>query len=278
MIVIDQEKCNKCGLCTQICHEYCMRIDDNILLIDYKYCSTCTQCIAVCPKEALSWDDIKPLKYNKELLPGSDQLDELFKERRTIRDFKQERPGRDLLEEIVNYAIYSPAHSFNFRAIIITDEIVINQIDEIIYKFSSRIHRFLYRPKFFHKIVKILTPDREHEYLKAKPKLEAAKERGRNFKTLPPAIIMIIADKRNPLTVESGQYALYSINLYAHTKGLGCRNLVGNQMFLNRAKSIRQTLGLKKFEKIVGTMAIGYPAVRFKYKVEGKKIDIAWIN
>ena len=201
-----------------------------------------------------------------------------MKERRTIRDFKSEKISKDLLKEIVNYAIYSPTHSFNFRALIIDNEEVIHQIDTIIFKFSSRIHQFLYQPKFFHTIVRLLTPDREHEYLKAKPKLEAALKRGRNFKTIPPAIIMIIADKRVPLCVESAQYALYSINLYAHTKGLGCRNLVGNQMFLNRYNSIRKILGLRKYEKIVGTMALGYPAFKYRNKVNGKKINIHWIN
>jgi nitroreductase len=262
----------------QICHEHCIKIENNRLQIDYDFCSTCTQCIAICPKDALSWNSIEPAKYNKELLPGSNQLDELLKERRTIRDFKPEKISKDLLEEIVNYAVYSPAHSFDFKALIIDNEHVIDQIDRIIFKFSSRIHHFFYRPKFFYRIVRLFTPDRVHEYLKAKPKLEAAINRGRNFKTVPPAIIMIIADKRIPLILESAQYALYSVNLYAHIKGLGCRNLVGNQMFLNRSKSIRPILGLGKHEKIVGTMALGYPSVKFRNKVEGKKTDIHWIN
>jgi nitroreductase/Pyruvate/2-oxoacid:ferredoxin oxidoreductase delta subunit len=278
MITIDQNKCNSCGLCVQTCHEYCIKIDDGALKIDYNFCSTCTQCIAICPKEALSWNNVKPVKYNKEFLPGSDELDELLKERRTIRDFKSEKINKDLLEEIVNYAIYSPTHSFDFRAIIIDNENLINQIDKTIFKFSLKIYQLLYKPKFFHIIVKLLTPKSEYEYLKVKPKLEAVLKRGRNFKTIPPAIVMIIADKRVPLGKESAQYALYSINLFAHTKGLGCRNLVGNQMFLNRSNSIRQKLGLKKHEKIVGTMAIGYPALKYRNKVNGKKVDIHWIN
>lgn len=279
MITIDQNKCNGCKLCEQICHEHCISIiDDNTLMINYDFCSTCTQCIAICPKEALSWNNIQPIKYAKELFPDSKRVDELLKERRTIRDFKSEKISKDLLEEIVNYAIYSPTHSFNFRAIIIDNENTINEIDTIIFKFSLKLYHYLYKPKFFHSIVRLLTPDREYEYLKAKPKLEAVLKRGRNFKTMPPAIIMLVADKRIPLMVESAQYALYSMNLYAHTKGLGCRNLVGNQMFLNRARSIRQLLSLKKYEKLVGTMSIGYPSVKYRNKVEGKKIDIDWIN
>jgi nitroreductase/NAD-dependent dihydropyrimidine dehydrogenase PreA subunit len=278
MITIDQNKCNACGLCVQICHEYCIEIKDDILNIDYSFCSTCSQCIAICPKEALSWDNIQPEKQNKELRPTPEQIDELLKERRTIRDFKSEKIDRNLLEEVVNYAIYSPTHSFDLRAKVVDNEEVIHQIDSIIYKFSSKLHKYLYKPKLFHSFVRLVTPDLEHEYLKARPKLEAALKRGRNFKTIPPAIIFIVADKRVPLSIESAQYALYSINLYAHTKGLGCRNLVGNQMFLNRSKRIRKTLGLKTREKLVGTMAIGYPSLKYRNKTEGKKIDIHWVN
>lgn len=278
MITIDQEKCNSCGLCVEICHEYCIEIDDDSIKIDYNFCSTCTQCIAICPKEALSWDNIYPEKYKRELLPDSSQVDELLKERRTIRHFKAAKIDRKLLEEIVNYAIYSPAHSFNFRAIIIEKEDIILLIDKIIFKYSQIIYRYLYKPKFFHTIVRLFTPSREYEYLKAKPKLVAGFRRGRSFKTIPPAIIMIIADKRIPLSLESAQYALYSINLYAHTKGLGCRNLVGNQNFLNKSNYIRKIIGLEKHERITGTMAIGYPGVKFRNKVNGRVADIKWIE
>ena len=278
MITIDEYKCNNCGICAKICHEYCIDFIDGMIRIDYDFCSTCAQCIAVCPQEALSWNNIEPSRFNKELLPDSSQVDELLKERRTIRDFKDKKIDRKLLEETVNYAIYAPTHSFDMRAIIIDDEKLIDQIDRIIYRFSSRIYNVVYRPAIMHHIVKICTPQREHEYLKAKPKMEAALRRKRNFKSIPPAIVMIVADRRKPLCLESAQYALHNINLYAHTKGLGCRNLVGNQMFLNRSKSIRHLLRLKKHEKIFGTMAIGYPSVRFRNKVNGKQVDIQWNN
>lgn len=277
MITIDQERCNACGICVQICHEFCIDLEDHILRIDEEYCSTCTQCIAICPRQALSWDHTEPAAYDKALLPSPGQVDELLKQRRTIRDFKPAKIDKALLEEIVNYAVYAPTHSFDMRALIVDDEQMIQQIDTAIFRFSSRIYRWMYRPKLFHSIVRTFTPSREHEYLKAKPKLETALKRGRNFKTVPPAIIFIVADRRIPLSLESAQYALHSMNLYAHTRGLGCRNLVGNQMFLNRSRKIREQLGLAKHERLFGTMAIGYPAVKFRNKVNGKLMPVQWI-
>jgi hypothetical protein len=68
------------------------------------------------------------------------------------------------------------------------------------------------------------------------------------------------------------------MDLYARTKGLGCRNLVGNQMFLNKNKTIRTLFQLNKNEKIFATFGIGYPSKRFRNKVMGRKMKIQWNN
>ncbi len=275
MITIDQQKCNNCGVCVDICHEYCIHIENKLLAIDHSYCSNCTQCIAICPHQALSWNNTEPTRYNRENFPDATQMDELLKERRTIRYFKNKRIERNVLEEVVNYAVYAPTHSFNMRTVIVDDDHIIDQIDKTIFRFAARIYRWVYKPKIFHRIVKLLAPGSEHEYLKAKPKLEASMQRKRSFKSIPPAIVFIVAVRGTPLTLESAQYALYNIDLYARTKGLGCRNLVGNQMFLNN-KNFRKSIGLKRNERIYATMALGYPSVKFRNKVNGKHIGIQW--
>jgi NAD-dependent dihydropyrimidine dehydrogenase PreA subunit/nitroreductase len=276
MITIDNSKCNGCGLCVQICHEYCIKQDKETIEINYGYCSTCTQCIAVCPVQALSWDNSEPVAFNKELLPASLQLDELFKERRTVRDFKKDKIGRELLKEITEYGNYAPTHNFNMRLIIVDDDKVIEDIDKILYNFNKRLYRYLYKPKIIQALVKLFSPGLEFEYSKAKPKLEKSLERGKAFKSFPAAMLFIIADKRIPLSLESAQYILYNMNLYALTKGIGCRNLVGNQMFLNRSKVIRHLLNLQIHEKIFAVMALGFPSIKFSNKVVGKKMAIQW--
>jgi ferredoxin len=275
MIKIDSDKCNACGLCTKICHESCLRLDDNILKVDYKFCSTCTQCIAICPQQALTWDNVQPTAFNKEVLPTDKQVDELLKERRTIRDFSDRKIDKILLEEIINYGVYAPAHSFDFRAIIVDDDKIKDLIDKILMQVTFRIYNLI-RSVILQKIAKLISPVLEAEYLKAKSKLSVVVERNTVFPTFPSAFILIIADKRVPFSLESAQYALYNMNLYSQTKGLGCRNLVGNQRILNKNKSFRKRLGLKKNERICGMIGIGYTKFKFKNKVQGKKMNIQW--
>jgi len=253
-----------------------MTIEKQLLSIDFKYCSTCCQCIAICQEQALSWDKVSSDKFDKINYPGPVQINELFRERRTIRDFSNVKIGRALLEQIVNNVKYAPTHNFNFKAIIIDEPELIQIIDEVIYRFIKRLYRFVFKQKIIHQFIKITAPKFEFEYLKAKPKLEKSIQRGRSFKTVPAAIVMIVGEKNVPYSLESAQYGLYNIDLYAESIGLGCRNLVGNQMILNGSRRVRKLLRLRKNEKIFGTIALGYPAVRFRNKVNGKQMTIQW--
>jgi len=99
MILIDQDKCNACGLYVKVCHEYCLLLEEDSLTIDYEICSTCTQCVAVCPTRAISWDHHPPIKFDCSLYPTPEQVGELFRERPTNRDYTRKAVDRDLLEE-----------------------------------------------------------------------------------------------------------------------------------------------------------------------------------
>jgi len=273
MIVVDAEKCTGCGLCVRICHEHCIALVDGSVSVDDEYCSTCTQCIAVCPRQAVSWDGIQPEAYEKRRLPSADQLDELFKERRTIRFFRGDRIHRTLLEEIVGYGICAPTNNFELRAIVVDDGTVIEDLDGIIQQWNTRIYNTFYKPRIVRGLLRRFWPKRD--YLQARPKLEAALEAGRAIPQLA-AMVFIVGDRRTPLSVDSAQYALYNMMLYAQVKGIGSCLWGPGRIFLNKSKSARERLGLGKHERIFGAVLLGYPAVRFRNKVEGKTLSIQW--
>ena len=55
MPVIEQEKCNGCGLCITICSCQALVLVDNVITdIETKECDWCTQCEAVCPTGAIA--------------------------------------------------------------------------------------------------------------------------------------------------------------------------------------------------------------------------------
>ena len=75
------------------------------------------------------------------------------------------------------------------------------------------------------------------------------------------ALVCVVGDRRVPLSLESAQYVLYDMTLSVQVRGLGCRNLVGNQMIFNRNKEIRRLLYLNPHERIFAVGGFGHPFV-----------------
>ena len=276
MVVIDKEKCTGCGSCVKICHEHCISLIHKKVAIEYVACSTCTQCIAICSEKALSWDGVLPVDFNQTLMPSVSQLDELFSERRTIRAFRDEPVDRKLLEGIISSGVYAPTHNFNLRCIAIDDPRTIEAFDRAAFLFSKRIYQWVFRPRLIRGVVSLAPRSMREEFNKALPKLETAITRGRGYEFRPPALVCVVGDGRVPLSLESAQYVIYNMSLFAQVKGVGCRNLVGNQTIFNRSTEIRRLLFLKPHEKIFAIAGFGHPAVRFKNKVPGKRMNIQW--
>jgi formate hydrogenlyase subunit 6/NADH:ubiquinone oxidoreductase subunit I len=273
MVNIDKDKCIGCGLCVRICHEGCMALtDDGRVSVNYDLCSTCTQCVAVCPQQALCWGHVPPVTYDATRLPSGEQLDELFKERRTIRRFRAEKIDRLLLEEIVGYGAYAPTNNYAPRAVVVDDEAMMEELERIILQFVRRVYNLFFRSRIVFNLIRMITPAMD---AKDKVKMESDLEKGDDF-DLPAAMVFILGDTRIALSLVSAQYALYNMILYAQAKGIGTRLKGTGQVFLDRSRSARRCLGLQRHEHILGTLELGYPAVKFANKVEGKTLSIQW--
>ena len=272
MVIVDAGKCIGCGSCVEICHEGCMRLEAGTVAIEHALCSTCTQCIAICPQEALSWDGVRPVPNDKSRLPTPEQLDELFKQRRTMRFFAADRIDRGLLLEIVGYGIYAPTNNYHLQAIIVDDEDTIALLDRICTDTAAKIYRLIYKPKIvFHLLSKLTSSLKETD----KVKFEHVIARGYTLHK-PPAIVFVVGEKWVAHSEASAQYYLYNMMLYSQAKGLGCCLWGAGKLLLNRSKTARERLGMQRWEHILGIVVLGYPGVQFANKVEGKPLPVRW--
>ena len=58
-IIIDESKCNGCGLCVSVCKDFSLEIKDNKARVADSPvfgCIGCGHCMAICPKDAIKWD------------------------------------------------------------------------------------------------------------------------------------------------------------------------------------------------------------------------------
>jgi hypothetical protein len=115
------------------------------------------------------------------------------------------------------------------------------------------------------------------EYLLNKPKIENSVKRGFAFHH-PAAIVFIVGDRRIALSVDSAQYYLANLTFYAQVKGIASCLWGNGPIFMDRSRAARRLLGLKKHDRIFGSLLLGYPTVRFKNKVEGRTMPIQWVG
>jgi nitroreductase/NAD-dependent dihydropyrimidine dehydrogenase PreA subunit len=273
MVIVDAAQCSACGTCVEICHEHCMALAGGDLHIDHDVCSTCTQCVAICPRQALSWDGVPPLPFDAAQLPTAPQLGEVFKQRRSIRFFKPQKIERELVEEITNQGAYAPSHSHELRAILVDDDEIIELLDAVLLRYIRHIYNAFFRWRIMALLARLIGFSREHAL--AKPKLEAALERNQAFHH-PPAIVFIVGEKRFALQEASAYCMLANATYYAQALGVGTCLWANGPMVIDKSRRARRRLGIQSGERIYAAGLLGYPAVRFRNKVEGRRIALNW--
>jgi hypothetical protein len=160
--------------------------------------------------------------------------------------------------------------------IIIDDTTIVDLMDKVLTRYTSKIYGLLFKPRIIYRIMKLFAPGMKDEYNRAKTKLEIGVKSGSILRSRPAAFMALVGSKHTPLNLESAQYAVYNLTLMAQSIGLGCRNLVGNQSILNRDREFRKEMNLGRADQIFGLVGIGHPSVKYKNKVEGRALPIQW--
>lgn len=116
-LTIDQNKCNLCGACVEVCKDFSLYIEGDKLLVNKSPlfgCMACGQCAAVCPTGAIivegrtlrAEDFIR--QPSKQDRAGYDTLLNLLVSRRSIRDYKDKEIPQDIIQKILDAAVSAP--------------------------------------------------------------------------------------------------------------------------------------------------------------------------
>jgi ferredoxin len=116
-ITISEAKCNGCGLCVEVCKDFGLKIVHKKAVISQNPlfgCIACGHCMAICPTGAieingreLSPDDLFDLPA-RDSAASYDQLLNLLKIRRSLREFRDEPVGQQITDKIIAAALTAP--------------------------------------------------------------------------------------------------------------------------------------------------------------------------
>lgn len=269
LITIDQELCDKDGICAAECP---MRIIDmkngfpQLMEGAEPFCINCGHCVAVCPTAALSHKNLKPgdcMEINPEWALSPKQTEHFLRQRRSIRRYKTKPVEKEKLESIMALAAHAPSgHNLqpvHWHVLYNREEIV--RLDEMVIDWM----RFMIK---------------EHPKNAKAMHLElvvAGWEAGLDTITRKaPHLILAHGRQKDPTSLPACTIALTWLDLALPSHDLGgcwCG-------FFNAAANLwpplQEALGLPQGHVSHGAMMVGYPKFKYHRMPPRKAPRITW--
>lgn len=269
LLTIDLEKCNHDNICVSECPSKLITLKNNVpqsIEGAEMRCVKCGHCVVVCPTGALSVSGIETeerLPIKNELKVSIDQVEQLIKTRRSIRNYQNKKVEREKLKKIIEIARYAPtggnSQLVQWRAIDSRDE-----LDKLV---DGTIEFMKYLIKENHPMassynLQSLVNAWEH---KIDGILRGA-----------PALIVSHAPQSYGLGMVDGSVALGYLDIAASAYGLGCCWAGFFMMAASHSPIIKDVLKLPEGNVCLGALMVGYPKFKYHRVPPRKEAVIYW--
>ncbi len=269
LLIIDQDKCKKDGICAGECPMAIIKLSDGdgfpvMITAGDEICNDCGHCVAVCPHGALAHTRIaverSPL-IQKELRIGEEQAIQFLRERRSVRFFKKQPVEKEKLQKLIEIASYAPSGG-NLQMVewlVISDPAKIKEISSL-------------TVEWMRKVLKSGVPVAPYF-----PRIVSAWEMGYNSVLWSaPALVVASAPKAAPTGMIDVTLALSYFDLAAQKAGLGtcwAGLLAGS---LQASSTVREAVQLPEGNPYFYPMMVGYPKVKYTRLPARKVPKITW--
>jgi len=286
MIRIDERKCNRCGLCVKDCVSGVFRLEDGRPLPLYpELCNRCSHCVAVCPKQAVVHRGLgaRPTAKVQRRLLNARAYREIALTRRSIRHYRQEPVRREVLEDILDVARYSPTASNiqNVHYTVVTDRVLLQEVSRRIFGLADRINEV-----FSLRLVQVLS--RRLQNTAAVKTLERYARSWEFYKEQvlegrdllfhgAPVLLLFHARKGQNMASDNCLIAATNIANYGHALGLGTCfiGLLVRAMMLDR--SLHRRFRIPAGHRVHAALIVGHPSFRHGSHVVRKPASVQWM-
>ena len=271
LLVIDESKCKKDGVCVSECPAAIIRLKGSdacphVRPEDEAACILCGHCVAACPHGALNHSRIPAEgcpSIQEGLMITHEQAVQFLRSRRSIRRFKDRAVERHKISRLIEIARYAPS-SGNSQPVewaVFTDRKKMRLFSEL-------------TMDCLRKIVQESPPAAVPSYL---PRIVAAWDAG-NDSVLRNAPVLIVASapKELPNGMVDVALCLSYLDLAAPTMGLGTCWCGLVQRGLLDWPPLREAIGLPEGHTSHFPIMLGYPQITYHRLPERKKPKIVW--
>ncbi|MFC1884966.1 nitroreductase family protein [Thermodesulfobacteriota bacterium] len=280
VIDINPDLCKRCFTCTETCPVSALVKKDkdsipDILAENLEFCLLCGHCAAICPTGALAHDSFPPdsiVPVRKEVLPSAEQVIEMLRMRRSIREFKDKPVERELIERVLDVARLAPSdHNRQSTEYTVVQER--STLDKII---SLSVAYYEGLVEMFRS-----APAEDGEKPAFLSELEGFVDILKTGQDLllynAPLFVAFHAEESFGFPAENANIALSYAMLAGMSLGLGGFYTGFVVMACRDNKEIQQLLSLPDNHHIYGGLAMGYPKFKYRNWIERKTPKVRWI-
>lgn len=294
VITIDRSLCKQDGICAMVCPEGIFVQQEKLAIPELLYeedCIACGHCVAICRHSAISHSEFEPTAVRAiqfEQMPSTEQVMEMLKSRRSIREFRDKPVEKQSIERIIDGSRCAPSghNSQSTEFLVVQDKDVLKQVSALVIEyFKFEIKRFA--NPFFRTLALLANQEMAESGL---DELSGFKRIIKMFETGAdpilndaPVLLAFHAHRNIVFADINAQLALQNASLVAHSLGVGhfytgwvlspCRAPMARAW----NQRIPDLLGIPPENQLYGALALGYPIPKFKRMIERKRAQIAWV-
>lgn len=270
-IIVDRAACTGCGLCAKVCGSGAIAVVGGSASPSRPtMCCSCGHCAAICPAGAISANDegnrreFAVTSFDGDLGP----VESLLRSKRSVREFKHEALGRDVLERLVEYAERAPSsgNTRHRRYLVVTDPDRIDAMEHAVLASFKTTLRFL-NPVVIEAaklvgdgLARSLASSREDITLMQE---QAANGRSPIFRNAP-CVVCVAAPRGDVQARDDCVIALQYMMLYAEAQGLGSC-VIGYAQYAHR--SVERVVDLPKGHRVYAAGIFGYPQHKYRREI-----------
>lgn len=293
-ITIDTDRCTKDGMCTIVCPSkiFIQREKAAIPgLANQERCISCGHCVAICASTAITHTAFPPgstAPIQFERMPSPEQVLELLRTRRSVREFRDKPLESGTIEQIIDGARFAPSghNSQSTEYLVVLDRAVLRQVSEVTIEYLRFEVRRLSN-RFFMTMLSMVNRKLVETGQKELPGFEriirAFEEGADPILHHAPVLLVFHARRGVGLADVNANLALQNASLTAHSLGVGHFYsgwlIAACRVPASRAWSRRMPdlLGISPDNKIHGALALGYPIPRYKNWIDRNPARTRWV-